>query len=219
MVEQPVMTMAERWETVARLELEQKERQRQRVLRDIKNTEVFQMLNHASDGLFKTVENLKENIVLSANNERTEYIDLSEYVDKSVKAINAQILLLGVSVETEFCESNIIKGIPAYIDSILINLLSNAIKYRSSNRKLKISISTTDDENSVFMKISDNGLGIDLKKYGNKVFGLNNTFHSNSDANGKGLYITKSQIEALGGTITLESVPDKGTTFYLSFPK
>lgn len=71
-------------------------------------------------------------------------------------------------------------------------------------------------ENYVEISILDNGKGIDLKKYSHKIFGLYNTFHGNKDAQGIGLFITKSQIEAMGGTIDLVSEPETGTTFKIS---
>jgi hypothetical protein len=69
------------------------------------------------------------------------------------------------------------------------------------------------------LSIIDNGLGIDLKKHKAKLFGMYKTFHHNKDARGIGLFITKNQIESLGGKIEVESEIDKGTTFkiYLKY--
>lgn len=66
--------------------------------------------------------------------------------------------------------------------------------------------------------VEDNGLGIDLERYGSKVFGLRKTFHRNKDSRGVGLFITKAQVEALGGEISIQSEVDKGTKFTLLFP-
>jgi sensor histidine kinase regulating citrate/malate metabolism len=67
--------------------------------------------------------------------------------------------------------------------------------------------------------VRDNGLGIDLKKHGHRLFGLNNTFHRHPDSKGVGLYMTKTQIEAIGGSITVVSEEDKGTTFKIILKK
>ncbi|MFW5762305.1 MAG: ATP-binding protein, partial [Cyclobacteriaceae bacterium] len=56
-------------------------------------------------------------------------------------------------------------------------------------------------------------LGIDLNKYGNKIFGIYKTFHNTSSAKGIGLFLTKNQVEALGGTISVESNVNEGSTF------
>ncbi len=101
----------------------------------------------------------------------------------------------------------------------MLNLLSNAMKYRSSKRIPVIHFQTTHLDGETIMKVSDNGLGIDLKKHGRSLFGLNKTFHEHAEAKGVGLYITKKQIEAMGGHITAESEVEKGTTFTVFFNK
>ena len=65
----------------------------------------------------------------------------------------------------------------------------------------------------VMLEIQDNGLGIDLEKYGHKLFGMYKTFHRHKEARGIGLFITKNQIEAMDGKIEVESTPNIGTTF------
>ena len=68
-----------------------------------------------------------------------------------------------------------------------------------------------------FLEVSDNGLGIDLDQYGDKMFGMYKTFHENLDSRGIGLFITKNQVETLGGTISVTSTVDVGTTFKIKF--
>ena len=68
------------------------------------------------------------------------------------------------------------------------------------------------------LTIEDNGLGMDLKKYGERLFGMYNTFHKHKDSRGIGLFITKNQIEAMGGRVTVESTIDVGTTFTIYLP-
>ena len=67
------------------------------------------------------------------------------------------------------------------------------------------------------MSVKDNGLGIDLDVYGNKMFLLYKTFHKNKDSRGVGLFITKNQIESLGGKIEVKSKVNVGTEFLVSF--
>jgi signal transduction histidine kinase len=74
-------------------------------------------------------------------------------------------------------------------------------------------------EEFVCLEISDNGLGIDMKKAKGKLFGMYKTFHQVPDAKGLGLFMTKNQIEAMGGKIELKSVLDQGTTVLLYFRK
>lgn len=104
----------------------------------------------------------------------------------------------------------------AYLRSIFLNLISNSLKYCSSKRKPVIHISSEKVNNRIQLIFKDNGLGIDLDKYGDKVFGFRKTFHKNASAKGLGLFIIKSQIEALKGTIAIDSELDKGTKFTIN---
>jgi len=73
-------------------------------------------------------------------------------------------------------------------------------------------------ENSVYkVEIEDNGLGIDLKKHGDRLFSMYTTFHKHKDARGIGLFVTKNQIESLGGRIEVQSEEGKGSKFILIF--
>lgn len=105
----------------------------------------------------------------------------------------------------------------SYLESIFLNLLTNAIKYREPDRQLKISIATTVEKNDLIITFKDNGIGIDLEKNKDKIFGLYQRFHNYPDSKGLGLYLVKSQVESMGGTISVDSVVGKGTTFTIIF--
>jgi signal transduction histidine kinase len=77
--------------------------------------------------------------------------------------------------------------------------------------------STHQKENYTTLIFQDFGIGIDLNRNRDKVFGLYQRFHNYPDSKGLGLYLVKSQVEAMGGTISIESEVDKGTTFTLIF--
>lgn len=107
-----------------------------------------------------------------------------------------------------------------YLESILLNLLTNAIKYRHPERCPVITFETYESkQDGKVLKVSDNGLGIDMERHGKKMFGLHKTFHRNADARGVGLFITKAQIEAMGGSISVSSVPNEGTVFTIYFER
>ncbi|QKJ64441.1 PAS domain-containing sensor histidine kinase [Flavobacterium sp. M31R6] len=106
----------------------------------------------------------------------------------------------------------------AYFESIFINLLTNSLKYRSKNRDLVIDIIIAEEENdTIKILFRDNGIGIDLERNKNKIFGLYQRFHDYPDSKGLGLFLVKSQIETMGGTISIQSEVEKGTEFTLTF--
>jgi PAS domain S-box-containing protein len=105
----------------------------------------------------------------------------------------------------------------AYLENILYNLISNALKYSRRDVIPEILISTRKKDNKVQIVVKDNGLGIDLVKYGHKMFKLNQVFHEGYDSKGVGLYIIKSQIESFGGTIEVRSKVNEGCEFIVTF--
>ncbi|MDJ1501516.1 PAS domain S-box protein [Xanthocytophaga agilis] len=122
-------------------------------------------------------------------------------------------------METCFDEVPTIFSVRSYIHSIFYNLISNAFKFRSTERKLCLKIKSYTDGNSVFISFEDNGLGIDLASYQDSIFGMHKRFHIEIEGKGLGLYLVKTQVNALNGEISLRSELTKGTTFIVSLPK
>ncbi|MEC4003894.1 PAS domain-containing protein [Flavobacterium sp. SUN052] len=105
----------------------------------------------------------------------------------------------------------------SYIESILLNLMTNSLRYLDSKRQLKINITSKKTNLETILTFKDNGIGIDLERNKDKIFGLYQRFHDYPDSKGLGLYLVKSQVESMGGTITVESEVGVGTTFIIKF--
>ncbi len=104
-----------------------------------------------------------------------------------------------------------------FLQSIVYNLLSNSLKYSRLGIEPEINITTYAEGTQVFLSVKDNGLGIDLKRFGKQLFKFQKSFHSGFESKGIGLYLIKNQIEDQGGTISATSEPDKGTIFTVQF--
>ena len=181
---------------------------------EIIKSEYFPLIMKGSGNLKETINHLTEIVAINTNTlEKLETLNLSEYISKAMNNINGFVLENQCSIKNNVKKNIEVQAIPAYLESILLNFLTNSIKYRSSKRDLKIDINSNSQKGYIEIQIKDNGLGIDLKTHGAKLFGLYKTFHGNKDARGIGLFITKNQIEAMGGKIEVESEVNKGTTF------
>ncbi|MGQ7947655.1 PAS domain S-box protein [Flavobacterium sp. WC2509] len=176
--------------------------------------QLMDLLVSVSDLLNETMVHLNEVINIRTNiNLATESLNLSECIDNVMKVFSKQILSKEVIITNLIPKDLVINYNPAYLESILYNLISNAIRFSHSERKPNIHLEWIPKKNKNILKISDNGIGIDLEKYGNKIFGLYKTFTNDKRSKGVGLFITKNQIEAMGGTITVQSEENQGTIF------
>jgi signal transduction histidine kinase len=101
----------------------------------------------------------------------------------------------------------------------LLNLLSNALKYIYPGRTPVIRVKTFNEKDNIFLQITDNGLGINLDRYGHQIFKLRKTFHRHPESRGIGLFMIKNQIEAMGGEISISSQENEGATFTINFNK
>ncbi len=179
---------------------------------------ITKMLSQASDNLLETLENLNQVVDVNTNTSVTKKpLFLKQNIVKVLQNFSAFLNKHDSQIINHVAEDIKVECVPAYLDSIILNLISNAVKYRSPNRKPLIIINAVKSKEGVLLSISDNGLGIDLEKYGDKIFGMYKTFHNKEDSKGFGLYLVKNQIEAMGGSITVQSDVDRGTTFNVYF--
>lgn len=179
---------------------------------------IMQMLNSASDNLLETLDNLNQVInINSSTGLKKETINLAKEIEKAEQNLTTKIKKHHVELINKVDPKVSVKVIPAYLDSILTNFLSNAIKFRLPDRKPVIKMHTVKTNGYIVLSIEDNGLGIDLKKYKDKLFGMYKTFHDCAGSRGFGLYITKNQIEAMNCKVSVKSSVGHGTTFKIYF--
>lgn len=187
----------------------------------IENQELQEILvgfSKSTHLLNETINDLVKVIIIKDNPSiKTEDIQIADVFENVFNQLSFQIELYKPIIRLNFANISIINTNKAYIESILLNLLSNAIKYKSENRKLKITITSQKRDKDIILTFKDNGIGIDLNQHRDKVFGLYQRFHNYPDSKGLGLYLVKSQIETMGGSIEIESEVNKGTTFTLTF--
>lgn len=146
-----------------------------------------------------------------------EEISLSSVFHPVYDSFKNQLKEIGATLLSDFSQGENIVFNSGYFHNIMLNLLSNAIKYRSPERPLQINIQTKINHGRLELEFSDNGLGIDLQRFNDRIFGLYQRFHDHPESKGMGLFIAKSQMNALGGSISVSSKVNMGTTFFLHF--
>ncbi len=171
--------------------------------------------------------------IIELTNDIGEYVSLLDEKEIKLEEINLEKLIH--QVKNEFSEMflensnfkvrlqldawNHVLFSKFYLQSILQNFISNAIKYRKNDANSFIQFETQLENDTKILYIRDNGTGIDLNKHGDNIFKLYKRFHRNISGKGIGLFLIKSQLEALNATITVDSKVGEGTTFKINFKK
>jgi PAS domain S-box-containing protein len=187
---------------------------------DEENTisEIFQYLRTSSNALHQTIEHLKELVDINTNMTfKKEHLNLDSYLNRVLTILGEEINNNKVKIFKKIPTDYNVAFNPSYLESILLNFTTNAIKYSHPDRIPEIYYDLEKENDKFVLKIRDNGLGIDLDRYGEKLFGMYKTFHNNTNARGIGLFITKNQIESMGGKVEVESKKNIGTTFKIFF--
>lgn len=179
--------------------------------------DMIRLLRTVTSRLDDTLYDLNEVVSIQKNiNLIIEPLVLYNYTDRAQQVLSEQIQLKNAVINNFVSKEIIVKYNPAYLESILLNFLSNAIKYSHPDRQPEVTIRCFLKADKTVLEIQDNGIGIDLVKNKDKIFGMYKTFHGNKDAKGLGLFISKNQVEAMGGTVEVESEPNVGTTFKIT---
>ena len=189
----------------------------------VENDELREIINGFSTStnlLNETINDLVKVVIIKDNPSiNKEEVLIKDVFENVFNQLSYLISLHKPILKIELEKVTILNINKAYLESILLNLFTNAIKYRSPKRTLRIFVSSKEIGNQIILVFKDNGIGIDLERNGDKIFGLYQRFHNYSDSKGLGLYLVKSQVESMGGTISVESEVDKGTTFTITFKK
>jgi light-regulated signal transduction histidine kinase (bacteriophytochrome) len=175
---------------------------------------VSQQLDYIVRDLNEIVE-IKQQVI----EETKENVSLEEELREILHNLERQIYLAQAQINIDFSKVSHIFTIRKYLNSILLHLLSNALKYKHPDRLPIIHVFTELSDNQIRLMVQDNGLGIDLKKNGAKIFGFHKRFHSHVEGKGMGLYLVKLQTEALGGHIEVDSKLDEGSVFKVYLPR
>src|SRR6056297_175000 len=179
--------------------------------------QLFEYLNMASARLNEAIKDLNEIIdQQSGTMKNISEVNIREFLKKIREILSTDIIVHNVIFDVKIGDDSVIEYNPAYLESILLNLISNAIKYRHPDRDPVISILFENKNTGPILTVRDNGQGLNLEEHRESLFGMYNTFHANEDSKGIGLYITKNQVESMGGSIEVESEVGKGTTFRIA---
>lgn len=187
-------------------------------IKDSETLEFISILKSSTEGLKQTLNEYVA--ILNEKNEinsHLEELSLNTISNEVLLSINSIINNSSAIINVDFSQFDSIIFNKGYLKSIFLNLLTNAIKYSKSDYVPIISIYSKFVDGNKQLIISDNGIGFDMHKVKDKIFGLHQKFNSNIDSSGIGLYLVYNHITSLGGQIVLESKKNEGAKFIISF--
>lgn len=178
------------------------------------NKVLIEKFEEASQQLNETLNDLLEVLVLKSNSDiSVEHLNLHETASQVINNIANTLNDQNGKITTNFKAVDTVYYNKVHLGSIFLNLISNAIKYRSPERNPEIQITSYIEDKWIVLEFKDNGIGIDLERYKDRIFGLYQRFHAGKEGKGLGLYMIKAQVMAMGGKIEVESELQQSTTF------
>lgn len=152
---------------------------------------------------------------VNENKEKVQFSQIVNDIRFSIAGIRENEMF---QIKCDFTEVDEMTTLKSYMHSIFYNLISNSLKYKRPDITPVIEITSHKLNNKIELIFKDNGLGIDLEKNGEQLFGLYKRFHQQAaEGKGMGLYMVKTQVETLDGRITVKSIVNQGTEFKIVF--
>lgn len=189
-------------------------------IEDEETLEFIEMIKMASIGLKDKLNNYVDNINHTENiTPQLEILSFDDSLNSVMSSIKSLAKNSNLVIECNFENLNSILFNKVALESIFLNLITNSIKYAKVDSSPIISITTNQNNGVNELIFKDNGQGFDLENVKDRIFGLHQKFHNNSDSKGIGLYLVYNHVQGMGGTIDIESELNVGTTFTIRFKK
>jgi PAS domain S-box-containing protein len=188
---------------------------------DEERREYVNLLRESSSTTLAMLNDINDVLkIKQSRNIEKKNLKFQDVLHQTVSMLSAKISLSDAEILGNFNECPEVHYPEIYLESIMLNLLDNALKYADTARKPVIKFRSYRDRlGHAMLEVADNGLGINLSKYGHQMFKLRKTFHRHPESRGLGLFMIKNQIEAMGGEISVQSKVNEGTTFFVIFSK
>ncbi|MBD1262590.1 PAS domain-containing sensor histidine kinase [Maribacter polysiphoniae] len=187
-------------------------------IEDDDTLEILSFIRLSAEGLKTSlntyIDAFKQN---DDTSDKFEVVTFNTVLQKVQSTISSLIRTAGVEFQVNFSGMESILFNAAYMESIMLNFITNSIKYARPHVPPVISITSEEKDGKKTFTFSDNGLGFDMEKVGHLIFNLNQRFHGNEDSKGVGLYLVYNHVTSLGGTISVDSAVNEGTTFTITF--
>lgn len=189
--------------------------------KDEMNDDIVRKIEHTTEALDQTIKDLHLSLSLkSADKEKFREVSLRAVMKDVDGLLSEEIIKSKATVKTDFSGGETVFGAKSYVVNIFYNLILNAINYAKDEVPANIKIVSEETENNVVLKFVDNGIGMELTpEKERKIFDMYGRLSGATIGKGFGLYLVKTQVEAMDGKIEVESTKGEGSTFIVTLLK
>ena len=154
-----------------------------------------------------------------SSHQEHEVVNLADLAFAGAQRVQALANQTEISVQVEAHETAVVIGDPILLEQAVLALLDNAIKYNRPGGRVMVRTEVKDEQ--ALLEVSDTGIGIaaeHLSHLGERFYRVDKARSREAGGTGLGLSIVRSIAATHGGTLTLTSIPDQGTTATLALP-
>ncbi|WP_210518357.1 PAS domain-containing sensor histidine kinase [Hymenobacter terricola] len=187
--------------------------------RDPDAVKLISYFERALAQIFATIDDLSAIVQVQRQQQErpAEAVALAPLVADVIGSLQDQVTQTGATFELDFATCPVIPFVRPNLQSVIFNLLSNSLRYAAPGRPPVIRLSSTPDvvTGRPILTVQDNGLGIDLERFGPQLFQLFRRFHTHVGGTGMGLYLVNRIVQNHGGRLEVSSTVGEGTTFQI----
>jgi len=184
-----------------------------------KQKELMLLLVKSSNNLSESIKGLREIVSIRQNLQlKKKDLNINEFINNAIHNLSGIIKKEDAKIINNIKNSEKVRALSAYLDSILFHIIGNSLKFKQRNKRPLITINIKKINDYTILSIEDNGVGIDLDKYKDRLYGLYKSLGYSGETRGMGLYLVRYQMELMNGKIECDSTVNHGTTFRLFFP-
>jgi light-regulated signal transduction histidine kinase (bacteriophytochrome) len=188
--------------------------------KDKLNSQADEYLDYITDSAERMQTLIKDLLAYcrAGKNEQTWIsVDLKDVINNVLRDLEASIQESKARIKIERLPT--VQANPREINQLFQNLIGNGIKFRGKDTP-RIEINAQSQQQQWLISVKDNGIGIE-SQYQDKIFQIFQRLHSLEEypGTGVGLAICQKIVERHGGSIWVESQPNRGSTFYFTLPQ
>lgn len=142
-----------------------------------------------------------------------------EVIENVLANLSSTAQTKGLQLLTHYESDSMLRADKKRLGQVLTNLVGNSLKYTKEGQVI---LEVSEESDHVVIAVRDTGIGIsaeEQQRLFQKFYRVHRQETREIRGTGLGLWITKAMVEAMGGTIGVESMRDVGSRFYVLFPK